>query len=458
MIRAGRERNPMVRTAEEIVASLGSPDLAVAKKAVLELGVCLDAGYTPYLYTILARGDKYLQAAAFRALAMLNDPKAMPHVIDVFRKAEPELVYPVMDCLVSMGDYAVIDLVAIVVDDNSRWDLRRRTALVLAEIGPERVSAVLKERLLRLDDAGRRAVITLFDEIEASKITADISEFLRIEVREQTPFQIGTKFSIDEIRRNESRVRKLLAVLVRMDIDAASKVTFALANFSGDEQVPQITDILLKTRDLKVQAIMIQLLGLLETSASIPYLKKFINHSDRRIRSNTVEALARTKDNRVIQLIYPLTHDPDNRVRANAAKAIWEFGGLRAIEVLVQMMKNPDPILRSSGAYALGEIGTIHVVESLLGAIEDGVMEVRRNVVKALGKTGDTLAVGPLKGRIFSMDEEPEVKGEALRALGKIDRQACVDTAMVVIDDARSPLELRRLADTLIKGEEETDV
>lgn len=448
----------MVRTAEEIVASIGSPDLAVAKKAVLELGVCLDANYTPYLYTILARGDKYLQAAAFRALAMLNDPKAMPHVIDAFRKAEPELIFPVMDCLSSMGEAAVTDLVSIVTDGESGWDLRRRAALVLAEIGPEKASMILKERLTRLSDADRRAVISLFDEVEASRITSEISEFLRIEVREQTPFQIGSKFSPDERRRNEGRVRKLLAVLARMDIDAASRVTFALANFSGDEQVPPLAEILLKTKDLKVQAILIQLLGLLETSASIPYIKKFIDHKDRRIRGNAVEALARTKDNRVIQLIYPLTHDPDNRVRANAAKAIWEFGGLRAIEVLVQMLKNPDPTLRSSGAYALGEIGTIHVVEPLLGAIDDGVMEVRRNVVKALGKTGDTLASGPLKARIFTIDEEPEVKAEALKALRRIDRQACADTAMVIIDDARSPQELRELAATLTKEEEEADV
>jgi HEAT repeat protein len=385
----------------------------------------------------------------FRALSMLNDPACVPHVIDYFKRSDPFVRFYVMDCIASFGENSISDVITILIDSERDWQLRLHCAMILSEMDSAMVVYHLKDSLLRMSDTRRRELISLFDEIEASDITGPLSEFLRMDIKTQTPFQLDSRFSEDERRKNEKTLRNLLTSLNCYDLDMASNITFILSNFQGEEQIKEIYNILSHQDDSKIIAILIQIMGLIENNASIPYLKKFLTHHDRRVRSNVVEALARTRDNRVIQYIYPLTQDSDNRVKANAAKAIWEFGGLRAVEVLVQMLKNPDPMLRASGAYALGEIGSIHVVEPLLGALEDKSPEVKKNIAIALGKTEDHLALAPLKGLIFSHSESYEVRSEALKAVIKIDADQGREIKEILKNDNRVSGDLSKILDSI---------
>ncbi|PKK91057.1 MAG: hypothetical protein CVV64_04625 [Candidatus Wallbacteria bacterium HGW-Wallbacteria-1] len=435
----------MVRTAEEIITALASPDVGAAKKAILELGACLDRNYTPYLYTILARENRYLHAAVFRALALLNDPTSIPHVMDYFRRRVPEVQFFVMECLVSMGSAGATDLVDVVGDNRADWKLRRDAAQILSEMNSEYYIAHLKEKIARLTDSVRKEVVSLFGEVEAVSVMEILTDFLRLDLAEKTPFQIGSRLSDSDKQGNERRLRRLLSVLTAMDPEVSARVNFALSNFGGEEQVRQINDCITSVPDSKILSVLVQIMGHLETPAAVPYLKRFVAHADRRVRGNAVEALARTRDTRAIQYIYPLTQDKDNRVRANAAKAIWEFGGLRAIEVLVGMLKNPESTLRASGAFALGEIGTIHVVEPLLGAVDDSSADVRRNVMAALGKTGDDLAMAPLKRVLFTMDEVPEVRIQAAKSLIAIDRSRDTSEVEAILGEGRVPEEIKKL-------------
>lgn len=436
----------MVRSASEIIQDVVNPDISKARRAVLELGTCLDKKYTSYLYPLLREENYYLHAAVFRALAMVNDPASVPHIMDYFKRSNAFVRFYVMDCIASLGEHCVTDVVEILVDPERDWQIRVHCAMILSEMESSMVVYHLKERLHRLEDTRRRELISIFDKVEASDITGPLSDFLRMDIKNQTPFQLDSKFSDDEKKKNEKTLRTLLASLNCYDLDMASNLTFILSNFESRQQIKEINAILTSQSDPRILSVLVQIMGLLEDNECIPYLKKYLNHKDRRVRGNVIEALARTRDNRVIQYIYPMTQDSDNRVKANAAKAIWEFGGLRAIEVLVQMLKNPDPMLRASGAYALGEIGSIHVVEPLLGALEDKAEDVKRNVVIALGKTGDNLALSPLKGIVYSSTETVSVRKAAIEAVLKIDAEKGNEILEILKNDNRISDDIREAA------------
>ena len=92
--------------------------------------------------------------------------------------------------------------------------------------------------------------------------------------------------------------------------------------------------------------------------------------------------------------------DKNTTVRLVAAWALGEIKDGRAVEPLIAKLKDKDIDVRATAAGALGQIGDVRAVESLIATLKDTNVGVRMRAAKALGQIGDAGAIEPLNALI----------------------------------------------------------
>lgn len=136
-----------------------------------------------------------------------------------------------------------------------------------------------------------------------------------------------------------------------------------------------------------VKASILIMLGEIGDVNIIPRLSKFLKHKDRRVRANTVEALSKIGDRKIIDLLLPLLgEEKDNRVLANTAIALWKFEDIRenVKHVFRNMIDDNEKWMRASALYAFGETKIDDFMDFLFEAVGDEDEDICRNAVIAL--------------------------------------------------------------------------
>ncbi|MGM0608514.1 MAG: HEAT repeat domain-containing protein [Candidatus Muiribacteriota bacterium] len=174
------------------------------------------------------------------------------------------------------------------------------------------------------------------------------------------------------------------------ELDDKSKINFykTFAFLGYDEKLVEFAfRILDEEENLSVKATILIMLGDIADEKIIPRLAKFLKDSDRRIRANTVEALSKIGDRKIIDLLIPvIEEEKDNRVLANTAIALWKFEDIRekVLQVFKKMTEDREKWMRASALYAFGETEVSEFLEFLLESVEDEDEDICRNALIAL--------------------------------------------------------------------------
>jgi hypothetical protein len=118
-------------------------------------------------------------------------------------------------------------------------------------------------------------------------------------------------------------------------------------------------------------------------------LIKKLHSKNRHTRAQTVIALGKLKDARVISPLINALNDTDSYVRGQAAWALGEIKDTRAVQPLIAVLKNDDYLyVRLESAKGLGKIKDKMAIQPLIKALNDESPDVREEAVKALIEIG----------------------------------------------------------------------
>ncbi len=128
---------------------------------------------------------------------------------------------------------------------------------------------------------------------------------------------------------------------------------------------------------------------------SVDALLTALKTPDVDVRKFIVDILGDMKDSRTVPTLIGLLDDPDENVRVAAAEALGKIKDRRAVDALVSCLTRPDQSwLDYAAAEALGEIGDDRALGPLLTAL--GRSSLREPVLESLGKIGNLNTLAPL--------------------------------------------------------------
>ena len=158
----------------------------------------------------------------------------------------------------------------------------------------------------------------------------------------------------------------------------------------------------------------------------------WLSDSDPRLRLAACDVIRAAPTDRSVVALGRVLGDPDPHVRLSAAAAMGVSAMPEAVSPLLGHLDDPAAEVREEVARALGRIGDARAVVPLIGKVQDSFPEVRRVVARALGEMGDPRAQSALM--LALQDASAEVRLEAVSALGKLRSEEAVSTIAPLID------------------------
>lgn len=147
-------------------------------------------------------------------------------------------------------------------------------------------------------------------------------------------------------------------------------------------------------------------------------LKAQLQDPDADQRVAAIQAIARTSNQAISELLLPVLHDPVARVRAAAAQVVGPNANGEAQLVLQELLKDPDAAVRGAAAHSYWTNPPDQALETLTKMLTDPAPETRAGVISGLGKFRRLTLLDPLlKGMT---DPAPIVRIAAARTLEEI--------------------------------------
>jgi HEAT repeat protein len=255
-------------------------------------------------------------------------------------------------------------------------------------------------------------------------------------------------------------VRECVAVLLKglesdreeVQIEAMHGLTEA-----GAPAVLPVIDVLKSTKDIDVQTRTCEVLGMIGPDARLaaPEFIKLLHAKNADVRAHAALALGmlQSDSDQSVKALVPLLRDQNERVAQYAVIALGRFGpaAASAVPALIPLFEAEDDALRASLAYTMGEIGpnAKAAIPALIVALHDNNEPVMLNAADALSNMGAAAVPALLQALqqdedilnitilIFhemgaeareavpaltemTQDDDPEIAGDAMGALGAI--------------------------------------
>ncbi|MBI4263128.1 MAG: HEAT repeat domain-containing protein [Acidobacteria bacterium] len=160
--------------------------------------------------------------------------------------------------------------------------------------------------------------------------------------------------------------------------------------------------------------------------AAIPALLKALRDPSVEVRERALNALAPFDTPEAVEGVLSALTDQSAGVRARAARQLAVLGSrgrlddAKYVGVLSGLLKDMAPDVRVQAIVALGRLRRREAVPSLLPLLKDANTDVREQTAVALGLIADPAAIDALTAAL--KDAEPGVREQAARALGLIAR------------------------------------
>ncbi|MDR1596825.1 MAG: HEAT repeat domain-containing protein [Treponema sp.] len=169
-------------------------------------------------------------------------------------------------------------------------------------------------------------------------------------------------------------------------------------------------------------------------------------------RREIITALGETGSTRGIPFLKGIASNIEERatLRMAALDALSKIGDDEALPVIISAVSDDDPNVRSSAIAALGPFTGEEVNRAILEAFRDSYYRVRLGAAQASRRGKLEAAVPYLKFRA-ERDDVPQVRDEAIRALGEIESPGTYEILRALFEDRHSPAPVRiRSAEMLV--------
>ena len=148
-------------------------------------------------------------------------------------------------------------------------------------------------------------------------------------------------------------------------------------------------------------------------------------------RREIVIALGETRSKTSVSFLSDIVMNPEARLflRISAVEALAKIGDYDGLDAVIDAISSTDPNLRSAAVAALGPFSGEMVDDAILEAFRDSFWRTRMGAAQAAGQRLMISAIPYLRFRAEN-DDVPQVRDEALRALGAIN----TDEAISIVD------------------------
>jgi HEAT repeat protein len=306
-----------------LLAALRSEDALVRERAAGSLGRFNDKRAVDFLIDALQDNNQKVRQGAICSLGMLGDKQAVEPVLSVLNTPRDIVNGPILDALNEFeAKEAVPKLIAglewiISQGNNDDW---------------EEVIYEVVRSLEIVGFPGKILEIMLSDPASAQLIQA-------------------SNYVVDDLAISHIQ-RQLEAAVQSNDHKKAEKIIRSLGSLTDEQVVP----ILLKWLPEYPKAAIYSLADVGD-SQHVNILLPYLNHTDRRVRSECILSLISLRDEKEIEpLIHVLQHDSDNFIRSFAASALDRFSPPLVIPALHSALKDSDAKVRISAIKALNDL------------------------------------------------------------------------------------------------------
>jgi len=168
-------------------------------------------------------------------------------------------------------------------------------------------------------------------------------------------------------------------------------------------------------------------------------------------RRELITAIGATGSKKGVDLLVDIVSNPDERVplRIAALDALSKIGDERGFNAIIESISTNDPNVRSAAVAALGPFSGEAAEKAILDAFRDSYYRTRIAAAQASRDRKLVAAVPYLRFRA-ERDDVPNVKDEAIRALGAIANDEAIEVLNGLFTDRKNNERVRLLAATML--------
>ncbi|MCX8091759.1 MAG: HEAT repeat domain-containing protein [Verrucomicrobiae bacterium] len=314
---------------------------AVRRRAVAELRARADADAVELLIEVLADAEPAVRAEAVAALAECRDERVLNALLGALRDADASVRLAAIAALQKLNDPAAVPpLVSLLLRGNPDEKWRAARALDAFHWRPQTETEEIEFSLA----LGEIARVSVFGAAAIKPLT-DLLRHASYEKR------VAAVNALGEIN-DPAVLRPLQQALRDADPLVRTAAAHALGRLGDPQAVPALLQAL-KDRETNARAAAAAALGRLGDARAVEPLIQLLNDPQWEVRAAALEALGKLGDPRALQPVAARLDDKDQEVRQYAADAVARVGDESVIEKLVLTLVDPHGGVRQAAARAL---------------------------------------------------------------------------------------------------------
>jgi HEAT repeat protein len=301
------------------------------------------------------------------------------------------------------------------------------------------LSGIEKQHLDTLRYGTETEIATLIQTIKTEKVDYLDNELIAIAQKSKNRAILTGIFGLFGESEKSGLEERAIKAIVDRDQEANDTI-LAAVNYLGSVKATEAVDAveeLINSGESRFLGSALRALGRVAPEEEADSVAAFLldyyknrNPSDENKRE-IISALGETGSNESVSFLSDLIKDDDERttLRQAALDAMAKIGDEEGLDAVIEAVSSPDPNVRSSAVAALAPFSGEATESAILDAFRDSYYRTRIGAAQAAGKRRLESAVPYLRYRAEN-DDVPNVKDEAIKALGAINNEE----AMGILD------------------------
>jgi HEAT repeat protein len=396
------------RAVPALIEALDDENTIVRYQATVSLSKMKDPSALEPLIKAVNDKDPGVQYQAINALREMKDSRAVPALINALKDDSINVRYEAARALGEFDDPRELSLIGPMIENLGHKDERiRRTAqLTLVQIGEPAVEPLI-EALASDNEETQRTVAATLGNFQDQRAIDSLVKLL-LEQKEHVSWSAAAALGNYQ---DQKAIKSLVKSLSAKDSYLRMRVRMALYEIG-----PPVLDQLyieIDSPDPLVRQQLVEILGhLIDARSSEPLLNILQNDPVAEIRKAAALSLSKFKMPRVVKMLLEAWHDEDHEVRAMAAKSLVRIGEL-SIKPLLKKVNDTNSYIRWRTAWCLGRIRDPIALKALIALLDDEVSEVKWTAIDALELINDQRAIESISQKLNDEDSGIREKSNA---------------------------------------------